>query len=111
MPDLWDFYLTLAVWHGAVYFGSGDGNIDAIDAATGRQRWSYRTGDVVHASPAIADGALFIGSWDSYFYALDAATGALKWRHKTGVRPGHPQPGRISGVRRGGGRRGLRRLS
>src|SRR5581483_492516 len=47
-------------------------------------RWKFKTGDVVHASPAIADGTVFIGSWDSYFYALDAATGKEKWRFKTG---------------------------
>lgn len=85
MPDPFDFYLSSpAVWNGAVHFGSGDGNVYALDAATGAVKWKYQTGDVVHASPAIADGMLFIGSWDSWFYALDAATGALKWRFKTG---------------------------
>jgi outer membrane protein assembly factor BamB len=88
MPDPFDFYLSSpAIWNGRVYFGSGDGNIYALDAATGTVAWKYETGNVVHASPAIADGTLFIGSWDSYFYALDAATGALKWRFKTGDDP------------------------
>ena len=67
-----------------MYFGSGDGNVYALDVATGAVKWKFKTGDVVHASPAIADGVVFIGSWDSYFYALDAATGAEKWRFKTG---------------------------
>ncbi|MBV9571943.1 MAG: PQQ-binding-like beta-propeller repeat protein [Alphaproteobacteria bacterium] len=85
MPDPFDFYLSSpAVWNGAVYFGSGDGNVYALDAKTGAVKWKVQTGDVVHASPAIADGMLFIGSWDSWFYALDAVTGALKWRFKTG---------------------------
>jgi outer membrane protein assembly factor BamB len=85
MPDPFDFYLSSpAVWNGAVYFGSGDGNIYALDAVTGTLKWHFHTGDVVHASPAISDGTLFIGSWDSYFYALDAATGKQKWRFKTG---------------------------
>ena len=85
MPDPFDCYLSSpAVWNGAVYFGSGDGNVYALDAATGTLKWKFHTGDVVHASPAIADGTLFIGSWDSYFYALDAATGKEKWRFKTG---------------------------
>jgi len=52
--------------------------------ATGALRWKFQTGDVVHASPVIANGTLFIGSWDSWFYALDAATGQQKWRFKTG---------------------------
>jgi eukaryotic-like serine/threonine-protein kinase len=85
MPDPFDFYLSSpAVWNGAVYFGSGDGNVYALDAASGTLKWKFHTGDVVHASPAISDGTLFIGSWDSYFYALDAASGKEKWRFKTG---------------------------
>jgi outer membrane protein assembly factor BamB len=85
MPDPFDFYLSSpAVWNGAVYFGSGDTNIYALDAASGKLKWKFKTGDVVHASPAIADGVLYVGSWDSYFYALDAASGAEKWRFKTG---------------------------
>ncbi len=88
MPDPFDFYLSSpTVWNGAVYFGSGDGSVYALDAASGQLRWKFQTADVVHASPAIADGTLFIGSWDSYFYALDAATGSEKWRLKTGEDP------------------------
>jgi outer membrane protein assembly factor BamB len=85
MPDPFDFYLSSpAVSGGTVYFGSGDGNVYALDAASGKLRWKFHTGDVVHASPAIAGGTLFIGSWDSFFYALDARTGKEKWRFKTG---------------------------
>jgi outer membrane protein assembly factor BamB len=88
MPDPFDFYLSSpAVANGAVYFGSGDGNIYALDAATGALKWKMSTGNVVHASPAVSGGVVYIGSWDSYFYALDAATGAQKWRFKTGEDP------------------------
>jgi outer membrane protein assembly factor BamB len=85
MPDPWDCYLSSpAVVNGVVYFGSGDGRVYALDAATGALKWKFATGDVVHASPAIADGTVYIGSWDSYFFALDAATGKERWRFKTG---------------------------
>lgn len=88
MPDPFDFYLSSpSVWNGSVYFGSGDGNIYALDASSGALKWKFHTGDVVHASPAIADGTIFIGSWDTYFYALEAATGKAKWRFKTGEDP------------------------
>ena len=87
-PDPFDFYLSSpAIWNGAVYFGSGDGNVYALDMESGKLRWKFTTGDVVHASPAISDGVLFIGSWDSYFYAIDAARGKEKWRFKTGEDP------------------------
>ncbi len=88
MPDPWDFFLSSpAVWNGIVYFGSSDGNIYALDAASGVLKWKVQTGDVVHSSPAIADGTLYIGSWDTYLYSLDAATGKEKWRFKTGDDP------------------------
>ncbi|HEY2822053.1 MAG TPA: PQQ-binding-like beta-propeller repeat protein [Candidatus Acidoferrum sp.] len=85
MPDPFDFYLSSpVVVEGVVYFGSGDTNIYALDAASGALKWKFKTGDVVHASPALADGRLYVGSWDSYFYALDAKTGKEIWRFKTG---------------------------
>ena len=85
IADPFDFYLSSpTVSRGTVYFGSGDGNVYAVDTASGALKWKFKTGDVVHASPAVADGTLYIGSWDSFFYALDAATGQEKWRYKTG---------------------------
>ena len=85
MPDPFDCYLSSpVVWNGSVYFGSGDGNVYAVDAGSGALKWKFKTGDVVHASPAIADSKVYIGSWDSNFYALDAATGKEVWRFKTG---------------------------
>lgn len=88
MPDPFDFFLSSpALADGRVYFGSGDGNVYALDAASGVLSWKFHTGNVVHASPAIANGLLYVGSWDSYFYALDAASGQERWRFKTGEDP------------------------
>jgi outer membrane protein assembly factor BamB len=88
MPDPFDFFLSSPViWNGTVYFGSGDTNVYALDAASGQVKWKFKTGDVVHATPTISGSTLFVGSWDSYFYALDAATGKEKWRFKTGEDP------------------------
>lgn len=85
MPDPFDFYLSSPVIDAeTVYVGSGDGNIYALDAASGALRWKFRTGNVVHASPAIANGMVYIGSWDSNFYAIDAKSGQERWRFKTG---------------------------
>jgi outer membrane protein assembly factor BamB len=85
MADPYDVYLSSpVVAQGAVYFGSGDGSVYALDAASGELRWKFATGDVVHASPAYASGAVYFGSWDSYFYAVDTATGKEKWRFHGG---------------------------
>lgn len=85
MPDPWDFYLSSpAVSQNTVYVGSGDHNVYALDAGTGRLRWKFRTGNVVHSSPAVANGTVYVGSWDAYFYALDSSNGTLRWKYKTG---------------------------
>ena len=88
IPDAWDIFTSSpALANGKVYFGSGDGNVYAVDAASGVLQWKFQTGDVVHASPAVVDGVVYIGSWDSYLYALDAETGQLRWSFKTGEDP------------------------
>jgi outer membrane protein assembly factor BamB len=85
MPDPFDIFLSSpAIAEGVLYVGSGDHNVYAIDAADGRLRWKFTTGNVVHASPAIAGGSVYIGSWDRYFYAIDSRSGALRWKFATG---------------------------
>ena len=88
IPDPFDIYLSSpVVANGSVYFGSGDGNLYALDATSGDLRWKFPTGDVVHASPAYAHGVVYLGSWDSYFYAVDATNGKEKWRFHGGEDP------------------------
>ncbi|MBZ5637344.1 MAG: PQQ-binding-like beta-propeller repeat protein [Acidobacteriia bacterium] len=95
IPDAWDVFTSSpAVADGKVYFGSGDGNVYAVDATTGVLQWKFATKDVVHASPAVANHTVFVGSWDSYLYAIDADTGQEKWAFKTGEDPAiHNQVG------------------
>ncbi len=72
------------VWSdGVLFFGSDDGNVYAVDAATGRQNWKYSTGGPAPSSPAVADGRVYFGSYDGRFYAVDARTGKLKWKFTT----------------------------
>jgi outer membrane protein assembly factor BamB len=88
IADQYDVFLSSpVVVQGAVYFGSGDGNLYALDTTSGELKWKFKTGDVIHASPAYAGGVLFVGSWDSYFYAVDATTGKEKWRFHGGEDP------------------------
>jgi len=85
MPDPFDVFLSSPTVVGqTVYIGSGDHHLYAIDAQSGAMRWTFETGNVVHASPAVVAGVLYIGSWDRNLYALNAATGALIWKFQTG---------------------------
>lgn len=88
IPDAWDIFTSSpAVENGKVFFGSGDGNVYAVDAATGLVQWKFPTKDVVHSSPAVVGGTVYVGSWDSYLYAIDAETGQQKWAFKSGEDP------------------------
>jgi eukaryotic-like serine/threonine-protein kinase len=85
MPDPYDVFLSSpALWNGTVYIGSGDHHVYALDAETGVLRWTFTTGNVVHASPAVAGNIVYIGSWDRFMYALDAKTGEVRWKFLTG---------------------------
>jgi outer membrane protein assembly factor BamB len=86
VADPFDVYLSSPLVHdGLVIFGSGDGQVRALDAISGALRWAYRAGEVVHASPALADGLVVVGDWASRLVALDARTGAERWRFQAGV--------------------------
>jgi len=88
IPDAWDVFTSSpAVADGRVFFGSGDGNVYAVDAARGVLLWKFTTGDVVHASPAVANGVVYVGSWDGNFYAIDAQTGRQRWVFEGGRDP------------------------
>lgn len=57
--------------HEAVYVGSGDNQVYALDAATGHVRWTYSTGGS-DSSPVVAGGIMYVGSEDHKVYALNA---------------------------------------
>jgi hypothetical protein len=77
-------YSSPAVANGMVYVGSDDGNVYALDSATGTEQWSLATGFGVVSCPAVASGVVYVGSADGNVYALDAATGVKSWLFATG---------------------------
>ncbi len=90
LKPLWKFKAkdgitsTAAIVAGAVYVGSLDGNLYALDLATGKVRWSYKATDEVKSSPAVRDGAVYFGDEMGTFHAVDAKTGARRWTFKAG---------------------------
>ncbi len=68
--------------------GSKYGNLIALDASTGRERWKRMAGNWFDNSACIGrlDGTnvVFAGSHDYAVYALRAADGALLWRRSLG---------------------------
>ena len=98
LEPLWTFETggrvrsSAAIVNGVAYIGSCDGNIYAIDAASGEELWRQETGAEVYSSPAVADGLVFVGSRDGNIYALDVKTGKPAWKHEVG------RPVRSSGI-------------
>ncbi|MGC9452625.1 MAG: PQQ-binding-like beta-propeller repeat protein [Oceanipulchritudo sp.] len=71
-----------------LYFGTENGNLYAVDAASGVQQWYFRvptiTGtDEISAAPAVAeDGTIVFSSQNGTLYAL-SANGTLQWSFPT----------------------------
>ena len=70
------------------------GKVYALDAATGRELWTYDPDvdgqwgryaccDVVNRGVAVAHGIVYVASLDGYLHALDAATGRRLWKVDT----------------------------
>lgn len=68
------------VYAGKVFVGTEMGNLYALDALTGVQRWVYDCGAPILNSVAAGYGKVFFGAMDGAVYALDANTGTLIWR-------------------------------
>ena len=76
---------------GAIYFGSQDGTVRALDAKTGCLRWAFhasaevRTAIVISpwsADDEAADPTLYFGDLLARAYAISARTGELRWMTK-----------------------------
>jgi outer membrane protein assembly factor BamB len=87
-----------AVAEGVLVVGSGDSNIYALDAATGKPRWTFDTGFGVFSSPTILNGVVYVGSNDDNLYALSLATGEVVWTRDLGNAASVESPAVASGV-------------
>jgi len=67
----------------SVYFGSSaNDKVYALNAATGKEQWSFFTDGPVRLAPSVSEGKVYIGSDDGRMYCLDGATGELVWKHR-----------------------------
>ncbi len=92
----------VAVHEGRVYVGTLDGRLVALDAKTGRERWSQRTFPIeetrtITGAPRVANGVVVIGHGGAeygvrgFVAGYDARTGQRRWRFYTV--PGNPANG------------------
>lgn len=67
------------VGEGLVVVGSLEGDVIALDAASGAEKWRAKVGNEVIAAPAIGMGLVFVRSNDGRLSAFDAASGERRW--------------------------------
>jgi len=93
----------VAVWNGMVFVAALDGRVIALDADTGKVKWSTQSfidtskPYTITGAPRVVKGMVIIGNGGAelgvrgYVTAFDAMTGAKKWRFYTV--PGNPANG------------------
>src|SRR5262245_57285108 len=70
---------------GRLFYGSSaDHQVRALDAATGRQLWTYFTDGPVRFAPVVWKDHVFAASDDGHLYCLAAADGKLLWKKRGG---------------------------
>ncbi|MCX5410825.1 PQQ-binding-like beta-propeller repeat protein [Streptomyces sp. NBC_00059] len=98
----WNLYLRVVLAAGTVYVNAmydppedselyGQYAVSALDAATGRLKWTRPVAYGVSDALAAVDGVVYCGIWEkdaSYFYALDAETGDQLWRYHMSAQRG-----------------------
>jgi alcohol dehydrogenase (cytochrome c) len=84
--------MTPIVVGGVMYVPTGDDDVFALDAATGRQIWAYHPTDMPpianlpiccnndNRGVAVADGKVFVARLDATLVALDQYTGKMVWK-------------------------------
>ena len=92
-----------AIAYGRAYIANNPGVLSAVQTATGRASWRFRSGRCTAASPAVADGVVYMAflnlrrpgrepcnaspgtpGLNGEVVALDARTGKLRWRRVVG---------------------------
>ena len=90
-----------AVTKEAIFIGSQDGRVYALDMATGCIWWSFRAASEVRSAPTLGTDAngrinrLYFGDFEANVYAVNARTGQLIWKrsvkdHPAGTITGSP---------------------
>src|ERR1700688_2245935 len=63
---------SLALVDGVIFGGSGNNNLYALNARTGKELWSFRGYGAEYSAPAVESGRVYFVSNSSHAYALDA---------------------------------------
>ena len=77
---------SAAIVDGVVYVGAGNGDLLALDLASGKLRWKYATGNLIgESSPAVGPDAVYVGDLGGLVHAVNLRDGKPLWTFKTGA--------------------------
>lgn len=79
------FYASPAVVNGLVITGGRDKMVHALDAASGRAKWTFMTRARVDSSPVVVGGRVYVGSSDGRFYVLGVDKGQKIYEYDAGA--------------------------
>lgn len=74
---------SAVVFDGRVLFGSYDGSLYNLEAATGDFLWEYKCGGGISTAPLVHRSIAFIGSENHQLNAIEFRSGRLVWSHNT----------------------------
>lgn len=60
------------------------GILHAVNAKSGKELWSFQTGNKIFSAPFVTEGKVITTSCDGYVYALRLNNGKLIWKYDTG---------------------------
>jgi quinohemoprotein ethanol dehydrogenase len=100
---------TPIVIDGVLYASGNFGRVYALDAATGRELWTYDPQidgqwaryaccDAVNRGLAAFDGRIYVGALDGWLHAIDATTGRRIWKVDTLLGRGEHKPYTLTGA-------------
>ncbi len=69
----------------ALFAGTDNGELRAIDLDVHTSRWSYATEGTIRARPVVVDGVVYFSNSHQDVFALDAAQGRWRWQYSREV--------------------------
>ena len=74
---------TPTVHQGALFVGSYDNNLYALNAADGKFQWKYPTDGGIVSRPGVYEGNIYFGSEDKRLHVVGARSGKVAWTYYT----------------------------
>jgi len=71
----------LAYFGEVLYVTTGYGQVFALEANSGTEKWVYKLGPPIRSAPAISGGRIFVISHDNQLHTLNANDGRMLWTY------------------------------